>query len=84
LIEKVDQSMIQSGFNQPDFIIKKKKQSASTGQAFYKKTKGYTSGGTSSAAKPSFFGNQIIKKHTLYNGVHELGNGNYMIEMLIS
>ena len=31
--------------NQPDFIIKKKKASASAGQPFYKKTKGFTTGG---------------------------------------
>lgn len=28
--------------------------------------------------------NQIIKKETLYNGNHDLGNGFYNIEMLIS
>ena len=31
--------------NQPDFIIKKKKASASAGQPFYKKTKGFTNVG---------------------------------------
>ena len=30
--------------NPPDFVIRKKKTSASTGQAFYKRTKGYASG----------------------------------------
>jgi hypothetical protein len=30
------------------------------------------------------YGNQIVKKQTLYTGQHELGNGIYSIEMLIS
>jgi hypothetical protein len=30
------------------------------------------------------YGNQIIKKQTLYTGQHDLGNGIYSIEMLIS
>ena len=38
-----------TGYGQADFIIKKKKTSQSAGgQAFYKKTKGYTSGGNNS------------------------------------
>ena len=75
-----------TGYGQADFIIKKKKTSQSAGgQAFYKKTKGYTSGGNNSQVRPNtFFGNQIIKKQSLYIGQHELGNGNYNIEMLIS
>ena len=28
--------------------------------------------------------NQIIKKQSLYTGEHELGNGIYFVEMLIS
>ncbi len=70
---------------QPDFIIKKKKQN-STGVAFYRKTKGYTSGGNSSQMRPGQFagGNQIIKKQTLYTGEHDLGNGFYAIEILLS
>jgi hypothetical protein len=31
-----------------------------------------------------FAANQIVKKETLYNGNHDLGNGMYNIEMLIS
>ena len=30
------------------------------------------------------YGNQIVKKTHLYSGQHELGNGVYSIEMLIS
>ena len=29
-------------------------------------------------------GNQIIKKESLYTGFHNLGNGDYNIEILIS
>ena len=31
-----------------------------------------------------FAANQIVKKETLYNGNHDLGNGIYNVEMLIS
>ena len=31
-----------------------------------------------------FAANQIVKKETLYNGNHDLGNGMYNVEMLIS
>lgn len=34
--------------------------------------------------RPEYNGNQIIKKETLYAGEHDLGNGIYSIEMLIS
>ena len=68
---------------QPDFIIKKKVKSASVGNAFYKKTRGYTQG--QNQMQPNqFAANQIIKKETLYTGVNDLGNGSYNIEMLIS
>ena len=62
---------------QPDFIIRKKIKSSSTGAAFYNKKKGYSQ-------NAAMYGNQIIKKQTLYTGEHDLGNGIYSIEMLIS
>jgi hypothetical protein len=63
--------------NQPDFIIKKKVKSSSTGAAFFNKKKGYTQ-------PHQMYGNQIVKKQTLYEGQHDLGNGIYTIEMLLS
>ena len=68
--------------SQPDFIITKKtkNKSNSTSSGFDKK-KGFT---TNSQMRPEFNGNQIIKKETLYAGEHDLGNGIYSIEMLIS
>ena len=67
----------------PDFIIKRKKPSHSTGVAFYHK-KGY-SGNTSQGPRNQRNSvNQIIKKQTLYTGEHDLGNGAYAVEMLIS
>ena len=53
---------------------------AQSGQTFYKKTKGYATG----AGKGQQYVNQIIKKASLYTGEHDLGNGLYLIEMLIS
>jgi hypothetical protein len=41
--------------NQPDFIIKKKIKSSSTGAAFFNKKKGYTQ-------PQQMYGNQIVKK----------------------
>ena len=67
----------QDSLMQPDFIIKKKVKSSSTGAAFYNKKKGFSQ-------PPQMYGNQIVKKQTLYTGQHELGNGIYSIEMLIS
>lgn len=68
----------QDSLMQPDFIIKKKVKSSSTGAAFYNKKKGFSQPPT------QMYGNQIVKKQTLYQGQHELGNGLYSIEMLIS
>jgi hypothetical protein len=73
-----------SGLSQPDFIITKKtkNKSNSTSSGFYtQKKKGFT---TNSQMRPEYNGNQIIKKETLYAGEHDLGNGIYSIEMLIS
>ena len=77
LLDKADPRGSPFG-NQPDFIIKKKKASASAGQPFYKKTKGFTTG----QRRPVV--NQIVKKDTLYQGEHDLGNGFYAVEILIS
>lgn len=43
----------------------------------YKK-KGYTT------MQSSHGPNQIIKKETLYQGEHDLGNGNYHVQILLS
>jgi len=67
-------------FSQPDFIIRKRnKSSAPTAAGYYNRKKGYAN---NSAAQ--YQANQIVKKETLYNGNHDLGNGVYNIEMLIS
>lgn len=49
----------------------------------YKK-KGYNSGVNLGNAGMGQYSNQIIKKETLYNGNHDLGNGIYQVEILIS
>ena len=70
----------------PDFIIRRKTAAASTGTGFYHaKKKGYT-GNTASGARSQVRApmNQIIKKQSLYTGEHDLGNGIYFVEMLIS
>jgi hypothetical protein len=64
-------------FMQPDFIIKKKKSSSVHNVGMYKK-KGYTTMGAMSAP------NQIIKKETLYNDNHDLGNGVYNVQIMLS
>jgi len=68
---------------QPDFIIKKKKSTSAHMVGMYNKKKGYTSGNPQLSGNPSQ-ANQIIKKETLYNGNHELGNGIYNVEVLLS
>ena len=51
---------------------------------FYnQKKKGYSTGQNPMQAA-HFAANQIVKKETLYNGNHDLGNGMYNVEMLIS
>ena len=52
LVDKIDTQS--SLMMQPDFIIKKKKTSASTGNAFYKK-KGYTNPNRTSMAPPQIY-----------------------------
>ena len=66
----------------PDFIIRKKKGSATTGGFYQKKVKGYS--GANKQMQNQQFVNKIIKKQSLYTGEHDLGNGIYMVEMLIS
>ena len=51
---------------QPDFIIRKKRGPL-TGSAFYKK-RGYTS-------------DAAMKKNVIYQGKHDLGNGEYDVEI---
>lgn len=71
---------------QADFIIRKKKPSHSTGVNFYKK-KGFANASTAIGPRRQqneMQINQIIKKETLYQGDHDLGNGLYNIEMLLS
>lgn len=68
-------------YMQPDFIIKKKKSSSAHNVANYKK-KGYASGNGPLSMQSQ--ANQIIKKESLYVGTHELGNGFYQIEILLS
>lgn len=71
-------------YSQPDFIIKKKKQSASASNGgFYKKIKGFSSG-QHQLQQQHFAANQIVKKETLYVGDHDLGNGIYNVEILLS
>lgn len=64
---------------QPEFIIKKKKSSSAHTGGIYKK-KGYSSHQPMTSSNP----NQIIKKETLYSGNHELGNGLYNVQILLS
>lgn len=64
---------------QPEFIIKKKK-SSSAHTGVYKK-KGYA---TYQPGMMASNPNQIIKKETLYNGNHDLGNGLYNVQILLS
>lgn len=75
-----------SGLGQADFIIRKKKPSHSTGVNFYKK-KGYTNASTAIGGRTKKNDNpvnQIIKKQSLYQDDHDLGNGLYNIEMFLS
>lgn len=65
-------------FMQPEFIIKKKK-SSSAHTGVYKK-KGYATYQPMMQSNP----NQIIKKETLYSGNHDLGNGFYNVQILLS
>lgn len=68
-------------YNQPDFIIKKKKSASAHNVGSYYKKRGY---GTNNQNQSSVFQNQIIKKETLFTGLANLGNGDYVIEILIS
>ena len=65
-------------YAQPDFIIKRRNKSSNTAAGFYNRRKGYTN------PSAQFATNQIVKKETLYNGNHDLGNGIYNVEILIS
>ena len=62
-------------------MIKRKRGNATASGAFYKKKLGYAN---SQNRQNQQYVNQIIKKQTLYTGEHDLGNGLYLVEMLIS
>lgn len=69
---------------QPEFIIRRKttKSSSANNQVGgYRKKMGYS---TTNQSMPMTAPNQIVKKETLYNANHDLGNGAYNIEILIS
>lgn len=66
-------------YAQPDFIIKRRNKSSNTAGGFYKK-KGFAN----PMQAAHYAANQIVKKQTLFNGNHDLGNGVYNVEILIS